>query len=91
MAFATSNNTKTVYGNMNVLKGNWSGLAADAPGTITLGGGQVFLFSFLPDVTAGPVQINAVPVSWSSSNGVLTVTVYNTAPVTNGTYLIIYA
>lgn len=91
MAFTVSNATKTVFGNMNVYKGNWSGLAGDPPGTIVLGGGNVYLSEFTPDITAGPMQINAVPVSWSSTNGVLTATVYNTAAVASGTFLIIYA
>jgi hypothetical protein len=88
MAFATSNVTKSVFGNMKVLLGNWSGAAGDAPGTIQVEGGQVYLANFQPQTSSGPEMVETAS-SVSGTQGVVTVTVYNSATVSNGTFIII--
>ena len=88
MAFATSNVKKSIFGNMKVLVGNWSGAAGDAPGTVQVEGGQVYLANFDPQTSSGPTQLR-VTTSPSGTTGVVTVTVANNATVTSGTFIVI--
>jgi len=88
MAFATSNVKKSIFGNMKVLVGNWSGLAGDAPGSIQVEGGQVYLANFQPQQSSGPSMVETFS-SPSGTSGIVTVTVYNQAAVTNGTFILI--
>ena len=92
MAFATTNVKKSIFGNMKVLVGNWSGLAGDAPGTVQVEGGQVYLAYFnalVPNAsTQVPAQIG-IESAVSGTTGVVTVTVYNQGLVTAGTFIII--
>ena len=88
MAFSTSNVKKSFFGNMKVLVGNWSGAAGDAPGTVQVEGGQVYLANFQPQTSSGPtmVEIFSAP---SGTAGVVTLTVGNQGTVSNGTFIII--
>ena len=88
MAFATTNVKKSIFGNMKVLVGNWSGVAGDAPGTVQVEGGQVYLANFDPQTSSGPTPLR-VTTSPSGTTGVVTVTVANTATVTSGTFIVI--
>lgn len=85
MAFATSNLSRENYGSVNVLRGNWTGTVGDAAGTVTVAGGAVFSAHFEDNLTSGPDQ-GLVPVSVSTSSGQSTVSVYNHATVTSGTF-----
>lgn len=88
MAFATTNVKKSVFGNMKVLVGNWSGAVGDAPGTIQVEGGQVYLANFQPQLSSGAQMLETFS-SPSGTAGVVTLTVYNQAAVTSGTFIII--
>lgn len=88
MAFATTSVKKSVFGNMKVLVGNWSGAAGDAPGTIQVEGGQVYLANFQPQTSSGPTMVETFS-SPSGTAGVVTLTVGNQGTVTNGTFIII--
>lgn len=91
MAFSTSNvQTGRLFGGVNTYIGDWSGVAGDAAGSITLGGGRVYLAHFeAQDSTGGPVEL--VPCSVSVSAGVITLTVNNKDSVTQGRFFIIFA
>lgn len=90
MAFSTSNVQSTVFGNLHVTYGQWSGAVGDAAGTITVSGGQVWLCEFVSQDSSGQYML-PTPVKYSVSGtaGVLTVTIYNTAATTAGRFLII--
>lgn len=91
MAFATSNvRSCSLGGNLRLTVGDWTGAAADAAGTLTLAAGKVYQAQFLPNVTNVPREVN-VAVSPSGTAGIVTLTVYNSAAVTAGTFSIISA
>jgi hypothetical protein len=46
MAFATSNVRRSVFGDLKVTAGDWTGSAGDANGTIAVEGGRVYLSEF---------------------------------------------
>ena len=91
MAFATTNvQGGMVFGPIKIFCGDWSGLNGDAAGTITLGGGRVYLVNFqAQDSSGGPVEIPPPIVSVSGNS--ITLTVNNRKTVTNGRFLIIYS
>ena len=91
MAFATSNvRSCSLGGNLRLTVGDWTGAQADAAGTLTLAAGKVYQAQFLPNITSGKYQ-PAVAVSPSGTAGIVTVTVYNSAEVSAGTFSIISA
>lgn len=90
MAFATSNVLGDTAGTSKVLKGQWSGSAGDAPGTIAVAGGQVYKADFEDMDSTGPTTYVA-PTSFSTSGYITTITVYNNANVTTGRFKIEYA
>lgn len=91
MAFSTSNVQTTYFGNMRITYGLWTESAdADATlGTITLGGGQVWLAEFVSQDSSNKYQIAPAKYSVTGTAGVLTLTVYNLAAATNGRFLIV--
>ena len=89
MAFATANVQTSVFGNMKVTAGDWTGTAGDAAGTVGVGGGRVYLAEFTAQGSDTPYLIE-VPVSVSTTGNVSTVTVYNLQTVTQGRFLIIH-
>lgn len=91
MAFATTNvQVASLASAVKFYAGDWSGALTDAPGTITLAGGRVYLSHFEDqDATGSPVEL--VPCSVSVSSGTITVTVNNKNNVTQGRFVIIYA
>lgn len=91
MAFATSNVNKTVFGNLKVTYGDWSGSVADTAGSIGVEGGRVYLANFSSQDSSGAQIMWPVKVSGSTSGATTTVTVYNTAAVTAGRFIIIHA
>lgn len=88
MAFTTSNVQKSYFGNLKVLVGDWSGTIGDAPGTIQVEGGRVYISEVTAEGAAQPYQIE-IPVSTSTSGSVTTVTIYN-QNTTSGQFIIIY-
>lgn len=90
MAFATTNVRSTVFGNLRVTYGDWTGAVGDAAGTVGVSGGRVYLAEFTSEGAETPYQI-AVPVSVSTSGSVSTVTVYNQGTVGTGRFMIISA
>ncbi len=91
MAFATSNvRSCSLGGNLKLTVGDWTGAQADAAGTITVAAGKVYQAQFLPNVTDGEYQ-PMVAVSPAGTSGIVTLTVYNSATVTAGTFSIISA
>lgn len=91
MAFSTSNNQKSYFGNLKVTYGQWSGADADSAGTINVEGGQVWAAIFVSQDSSGKYQIAPLKYSVSVSGAVSTVTVYNLAATTNGRFIIISA
>lgn len=90
MAFSTSNvQGGKIFGGVSTYVGDWSGTVGDAPGTITLGGGRVYLAVFRSEDTAGPQE--DPDASATVSAGVITLTVYNHQTVTNGRFFIVYS
>lgn len=89
MAFATSNIRHSVFGDLQVYAGDWTGNANDASGTITLNGGRVYLSQFNNQDADNPAEMPRVDVSLSGST--LTLTVHNHMDVTNGRFLVIFA
>lgn len=90
MAFATQNVKTTVFGNLRVTYGDWTGSVGDSPGTVTVAGGRVYLSKFT-DLDGGTPTMIEVPVSVSSSGAISTLTVSNQALVTTGQFIIISA
>ena len=91
MAFATSNvRSCSIGGNLKLTVGDWTGVQADEAGSLTLAAGKVYQAQFLPNVTDGKYTVD-VKVSPSGTAGIVTLTVYNGATVTAGTFSIISA
>lgn len=90
MAFATQNVKSTVFGNLRVTYGDWTGAIGDSPGTVQVAGGRVYLAKFT-DLDGGAPTLIEVPVSVSTSGAISTVTVGNQALVTTGQFIIISA
>jgi hypothetical protein len=90
MSFATSNVQKSVFGDLKVTYGDWSGSAADTAGTFGVSGGRVYAAHFTSQDSSGVFIPAPVKVSVSTSGEVTTLTVYNTADVTTGRFLIIH-
>ncbi len=90
MAFSTTNvQTGTLFAGCKMYMGDWSGVAGDAPGTITLAGGRVYLANFTNADTGSPQEDPDSTVSVAS--GIITMSVYNHQTVTNGRFLIVYS
>ena len=90
MAFATSNVRSSVFGDLKVTYGDWTGVQADAPGTIGVTGGRIYLCSFSSQDASG--EYNAETKFTTSTTGaVTTVTIYNVADVTTGRFIIIHS
>lgn len=89
MAFATSNILAANLGSLKAFAGDWSGSAGDASGTITLGGGRVYLARFENQDADAPKELPLTDVSISGST--ITLTVHNHMNVTNGRFIVIYA
>lgn len=97
MAFSyTINRDVVIGGPLHMLVGTWSGLVGDAPGTLNVSG-IVYACDFYPtqpDNVGIGTAIGEVPVGFNttSTNGTnfTTITVYNQANVTNGTFMIVH-
>lgn len=89
MAFATTNIRSANLGSMRAYAGDWTGSVGDAAGTLTLGGGRVYLAEFINQDSDSPKEKPLVDVSISGST--ITLTVNNHMDVTNGRFFIIYA
>ena len=90
MAFATTNvQAANIAGPVKVYCGDWSGLPGDADGTITMGGGRVYMAHFENQDADSPREFPLCDVSVSGST--ITVTVHNHQNVTNGRFVIIYS
>ena len=91
MAFATSNiKSASIGGSLKLTTGDWTGAAADAAGSMTVAAGKVYHAQFLPNITSGSYQ-PAIAISPSGTSGIVTITVYNSALVSAGTFSIIHA
>jgi hypothetical protein len=90
MAFATALVRKSVFGDLKVLAGDWTGTVGDAAGTVEVEGGKVYLAQFSIQDTDSPTQ-GMVPFSISTTGAITTVTVYNHETVTTGRFLIVHA
>lgn len=90
MAFATTNVRKSVFGNLKVTAGDWSGSDGDAAGTVDVEGGRVYAALFTIQDTDSPTA-GLVPVSVSVSGSIARTTVYYHEAVTTGRFLIIHA
>lgn len=91
MAFATSNVNKSVFGNLKVTYGDWSGAVGDANGTIAVEGGRCFLAKFTDqDNVTNPGQEIPTFISTTGTT-TLTVSIANRQTVTSGRFIIIHA
>ena len=91
MAFATSNLRKSVFGDLKVTVGDWTGAAGDADGNLTVEGGRVYLCRFSDqDSTGSPVQVVPFYVSSTATN-TITLGISNRSAVTTGRFIIIHA
>lgn len=89
MAFATTNVRTGAAGNLRFYCGDWSGSVGDADGTLTLGGGRVYLAEFINGDSDETKEKAAVDISESA--GTITLTVSNHMEVTTGRFIIIFA
>jgi hypothetical protein len=90
MAFTTSNvQGGMLFGPCKIFCGAYSGTAGDAPGTITLGGGEVYACLVQSQDTTGPDEDAAHSVSVSGNT--ITLTIYNHQTVTRGRFFIVYS
>lgn len=89
MAFATSNIRKGTVGDLKLTAGMWTGAIGDASGTLGVEGTQIYFVSFETNDLTGPNQ--KVPITWSTTGAVTTLTVHNREGVTAGTFLVIHA
>ncbi len=90
MAFATTNVQGGAFaGPVKFYCGDWSGTAGDAPGTLTLAGGRVYLHSFRNEDTTSPAEEPDATAAYSA--GTITLTIYNHQTIANGRFFIIYA
>lgn len=92
MAFATTNQQTTVIGNLRATYGDWTGATADVAGSVTVGGGRVWM-AWLSgqDSTGAYVAAFITPYSVTTSGAVSTITFYNLDSVTQGRYFIIHS
>lgn len=91
MAFATANLRKSVFGDLKVTVGDWTGAAGDANGTVTVEGGRIYLAEFNShDSTNGPTQYIETFIS-STGSGTITLSVANRNTVSTGRFIIIHA
>lgn len=88
MAFATSQQELGRNGDCYETRGKWTATVGDGAGTLTIPGSRVFRADFLNNLSSGG-PANEPNVSWSSSNGVITVTVSTFVTVANGSYSIL--
>lgn len=86
MAFAATNVRKGTAGDIKITAGNWTGAVGDASGSIAVEGSQVYSAFFLTNDTTGPFQL--VPVTYTVSGSVATISVHNREAVTGGTFII---
>lgn len=92
MAFATSNVRHSVFGDLKVTAGDWTGASGDANGTMSLEGGRVYLAKFdSQDSSNGPEQEVPVFISSNPGTGTITISVANRSTVATGRFLVIHA
>ncbi len=90
MSFSATNVKSTIFGDLKVTCGDWTGSAGDAAGTVNVEGGRVYLAEFCIQDTDSPTQ-GKIPVSVSVTGPVATVTCYYHETVTTGRFLIIHS
>lgn len=88
MAFATSNVVLRRADDAWRTTGKWTGAIGDSSATLTVPGAVVDEIVFNNNIASGG-PANPPAVSWTSSAGLITVTVYNNLTVTNGNFTII--
>lgn len=89
---ATANVKRNVFGSLKVTYGDFSATAGDAPLTINVEGGKVYLANFeTQDGTGVPQTIGDYAISTSGTAGVVTVTVYQQGTITAGQFIIIHS
>ncbi len=90
MAFATSGVQSSNAGDLNRLIGTWSGAEGDAAGTVTVGG-IVYNHQFsIHDSQSGEDRPVPCSISYSTTTGLSTITVYNKVGVTTGRFSVDY-
>ena len=90
MAFATSNVQTDYTGRLQITYGDFTCLAGDPPGTITVKGGRVLLCKF-QDQDPGTPQQTVFLFSTTQSGATTTITVYCNEPVVTGRFVIMSA
>lgn len=90
MPFAVTNQkTINVGGGLRLTRGQWTGSAGDAPGTLGMQGGIVWSGKVWSNVSAGGV--GDVDFSFTASGNVITATVNNISAVTDGYFLFLHS
>lgn len=89
MAFATQNVKRSVFGNLKVTIGEWTGTVGDASGTLAVSGGRVWLLSFSIQDPSSPTE--EVPTEVATASGeTSTITIHNHQTVTRGRFTVIH-
>lgn len=90
MAFATTNVTSGVRGNVKYLSGDWTASVGDTPGTIAIATGNLFSYDFSPGANSGIAQEKPL-VTVSFASGISTITINHHNDVSNGTFVVEYS
>ena len=89
MAFAATNvKTRGLSPSLKITTGKWTGSVGDGTGTMTLQGGVCFGGQLWQNTAGGWVQ---APFSFTASGNLITLTVENVAPVTDGYFHVFHA
>lgn len=90
MAFAVTNQHLGSAGDKWRMDGTWSGSVGDAEGTVSVSG-VVYQSSFdIQDAQSGEDRPVPTSVSYSTTSGLSTITVYNSVNVTTGRFTILF-
>lgn len=90
MAFTISNQTPSSGSDLFWIVGAFTSIDGDTSGTISVGGTQIYLAQFT-NYDADNGEIRFLPVSYSTSGNITTITVnLSASAVTNGRFIIAY-
>ncbi len=91
MAFTTANVRRGNCGDLKITAGDWSGLAGDASGTITVEGGRIYGAEISAGDATTPTESIPYTYAAGTNNNTMTVTIHNRQVATQGRFIIWHA